>query len=191
MSVLEKIRIETNLLHKRLDRLELTTNLMREGVNLKDYTNYLQCFYALHQKVEPLLYQQAQFILPAIKDNQRLASLKSDLMFFRVSPIEVSLQLDPRHFSKQACIGALYVMEGSRLGGRFIAKHLRKNLLLEDHIQFNYLEEKPKVAWSEIIELLSFSEHNESEEIIESAKYMFKFVEELLEMAFLKLNEEN
>lgn len=191
MTLIDKIRQETKAIHSRLDKIELTKQLMRKDVTIKNYADYLQCFYALHVIVEPVLYKQAAIVFPDITKNQRLESLLKDLKTLGISEFQVEFPVVEKYFSPNAVLGALYVMEGSRLGGRHIASFLRDNLTDQKDYSFYFLEEKPDVGWATIFERLSACKQNESEEIIESAIYMFKFVEELLEKAFFELNEKN
>ena len=191
MTLLEEIRKETAALHSRLDTLELTKRLMHKQVAKADYSNYIQCFYALHALIEPLLYQEATHHLPNMHKNQRISALQADLELLNVPELVIEVPVETAYMSSKAYLGALYVMEGSRLGGRFIAKHLRECLPENEVPTFHFLEEAPEVGWKEILAFVSTSEHNQRTEIIASAKYMFKFVEEVLERAFTELNEKN
>lgn len=191
MTIIEDIRKETAALHSRLDTLELTKRLMSKQVSKEDYSNYIQCFYALHALIEPLLYQEAVLHIPDIDKNQRILALQADLELLNVPELVIEVPVETSFISSKAYLGALYVMEGSRLGGRFIARHLREWLPENEVPAFHFLEEAPEVGWKEILARVSTSEHNQRTEIIASAKYMFKFVEEVLERAFTELNEKN
>lgn len=191
MTIIEDIRKETAALHSRLDNLELTKRLMSKQVSKEDYSNYIQCFYALHALIEPLLYQEAVLHIPNIDKNQRILSLQADLELLNVPELVMEVPVETAFITSKAYLGALYVMEGSRLGGRFIARHLREWLPENEVPAFHFLEEAPEVGWKEILARVSTSEHNQRTEIIASAKYMFKFVEEVLERAFTELNEKN
>lgn len=191
MTIIEDIRKETAALHSRLDTLELTKRLMSKQVSKEDYSNYIQCFYALHALIEPLLYQEAVLHIPDIDKNQRILALQADLELLNVPELVMAVPVETSFISSKAYLGALYVMEGSRLGGRFIARHLREWLPENEVPAFHFLEEAPEVGWKEILARVSTSEHNQRTEIIASAKYMFKFVEEVLERAFTELNEKN
>lgn len=191
MTIIEEIRKETAALHSRLDALELTKRLMHKQVSKEDYSNYIQCFYALHALIEPLLYQEATHHIPNIDKNQRMSALKADLELLKVPELVMAVPVETSFISSKSYLGALYVMEGSRLGGRFIARHLREWLPENEVPAFHFLEEAPEVGWKEILARVSTREHNQRTEIIASAKYMFKFVEEVLERAFTELNEKN
>lgn len=191
MTIIEDIRKETAALHSRLDNLELTKRLMSKQVSKEDYSNYIQCFYALHALIEPLLYQEAVLHIPDIDKNQRILALQADLELLNVPELVMEVPVETAFITSKAYLGALYVMEGSRLGGRFIARHLREWLPENEVPAFHFLEEAPEVGWKEILARVSTSEHNQRTEIIASAKYMFKFVEEVLERAFTELNEKN
>lgn len=191
MTIIEDIRKETAALHSRLDTLELTKRLMSKQVSKEDYSNYIQCFYALHALIEPLLYQEAVLHIPDIDKNQRILALQADLELLNVPELVIEVPVETSFISSKAYLGALYVMEGSRLGGRYIARHLREWLPENEVPAFHFLEEAPEVGWKEILARVSTSEHNQRTEIIASAKYMFKFVEEVLERAFTELNEKN
>jgi heme oxygenase len=191
MTLIEQIRHETSELHSRLVHNKLTKRFISDEVTDKDYFKYIESFYALHHLVEPIIYPKAANFFSGIERNARLSMLERDVARFNGSKIAMNLSLESKHFSNYNVLGALYVLEGSRLGGRFIAKHLRTKLAPYGVKEFHFLEETPAVGWKAILELLSTREQNEAPEIIDSAKYMFKFVEELLEKSYQVLNEEN
>jgi heme oxygenase len=82
-------------------------------------------------------------------------------------------------------------MEGSRLGGRYIAHHLGKHQERMGVSGFPFLTEKPTVSWNEFLAFLATVPDNERENVVSAAKYMFKFVRLTLEKAVEIINEEN
>jgi heme oxygenase len=55
-------------------------------------------------------------------DGQSLKALKSDLEWFGIAPIEAAVLTLPE--DPNSALGALYVLEGSNLGGRIIGKNI-------------------------------------------------------------------
>lgn len=102
--------------------------LMSPRVAPRDYLDYLLAMAEVYATLEaPLLdalgperRQELGIVprLPAIL--QDLASLGADDQFF--------CSAGPRSFGTSAALGGIYVLEGSTLGGRVIARHLRRCL---------------------------------------------------------------
>jgi heme oxygenase len=103
--------------------------------SVTDYNHLLQRFYGYYKPVEFLIEQQIdEQQLPDIKQRRKADLILHDLTFSNAHATNLPLatKLPQLHNSIQA-FGALYVLEGSTLGGRGITKLLLKNTAL--HLQ--------------------------------------------------------
>lgn len=107
-----------------------------KSYTLDDYKKLLIHNYELISQFEPQIQAKLKHY-PELKLDQRskLESLKKDLQ-------NLNIDLDRTRHSDELkneaeAFGALYVMEGSTLGGNVIAKQLKKNPDFEN-VEFNY-----------------------------------------------------
>ena len=191
MTLLEELRKETAELHQQLDNWEVTLRLMSSEVSAIDYFQYLQSFCALHVAVEPSLYREVARFFPEMAFNQRLSLLEKELHQHRLNAPILDASVDLQEIEGMRCLGAIYVMEGSRLGGRFIANHLGKHQALIGVTEFPFLTEKPTVSWNAFLAFLATVPDNERDNVVTAAKYMFNFVRLALEKAVEIINEKN
>jgi heme oxygenase len=114
--------------HRAVERLPIMARLMSPQVAPRDYLDYLLAMAEVYATMEAGLLdalgpERRQELgiaprLPAIL--QDLARLGTDDLALRSA--------GPRPFAASAALGGIYVLEGSTLGGRVIAKHLRRCL---------------------------------------------------------------
>ncbi len=122
-SVREALREATHAAHDRLDALVASLNLK----NRSDYQRFL----ALHACVLPTLERQLfakniARLVPGWPQHRREAALLADCAELGCTlpeAIEVPLGED-----EAALLGAAYVLEGSRLGGQFLARDASPDL---------------------------------------------------------------
>lgn len=125
--ILERLRAETKDAHEAIERdLAWETRVAtRDG-----YRALLARFWGFHADLEPglaaILHDDA-FLDP----RRRLAHLAADLRFLGLD--ETAIAALPRpHLAlprdRDEAFGALYVLEGSTLGGQVIAKHIGRQL---------------------------------------------------------------
>lgn len=107
-----------------------------KSYTLDDYKKLLLHNYQLVSQYEPQ-------ILEKLKNHKELElhlRKKIDVLRTDLENLEISTETEdpPQNIENEAeAFGALYVMEGSTLGGNVIAKQLKKNPEFED-VDFNY-----------------------------------------------------
>lgn len=128
-SILAELKEKTAARHQQT---EDTVDLMREDFNLDDYKNLLVRFYSFYKPFEekmrelsaadPIEFDHAERLnTPKLfKDLRELGMSENE-----IAEIKESDEL-PRLDSKEKIFGALYVIEGSTLGGQVIARHLKQ-----------------------------------------------------------------
>lgn len=175
MNLSEKLKSSTKAHHAQLDQLSSMRRLTSEEVNLTDYKNYLQAFYLIHSNIEENIYKGCCNYLDEINSNRRIPNLINDLNKLNVQLDEMKpVSRNKFELDDLELLGALYVIEGSRLGGKYIANHLSKELTLED-IELTFLSTTPAIKWSKIVSFLNEQPDDNHIQIIEGAKYTFQY----------------
>ncbi|MBK1716163.1 biliverdin-producing heme oxygenase [Thiocystis violacea] len=126
------LRQATAEAHAAVERLPMMCRLTSESVTREDYRDYLQTLAAIYAPLEPSLYARLDNGLrEALGVRPKLPALRHDLeeqggVWLTHTP-ETTPWLDcPDGVS--AAVGGLYVLEGATLGGRTIARQLRRIL---------------------------------------------------------------
>lgn len=128
VTVLERLRAETRPAH---DRIERDFDLTGRTGSRENYRALLERFYGFHvaweAAVEPLI-ADGDFFHP----RRKVSLLVRDLQLLGLSVLEIDAlprcaPLMPLS-SPAAAFGAMYVVEGSTLGGAVIARHVERSL---------------------------------------------------------------
>lgn len=128
-SILTQLKSQTAHQHQQTEEL---VDIMREDFSPADYKKLLTRFYAFYKSFEPKMFD-------ALRENpidfdyenrQNTPKLFRDLESLGMSEAEISEIEDfddlPALDSKEKIFGALYVVEGSTLGGQVISRHLKE-----------------------------------------------------------------
>lgn len=125
-AVAEQLRAATRAAHRALDHHPLLVPLTRSPLSAGDYINALAVLHGPQQAIESSL---LGFASP-VDFPPRLSDLQSDLDALGASPFQLMTEL-PKFESDTRRIGAMYVIEGSNLGGIVIARLLDQSLPAE------------------------------------------------------------
>ena len=128
-SILTQLKSQTAHQHQQTEDL---VDLMREDFSLEDYKNLLKRFYAFYKSFEPKMFE-ALGENPSdfdYENRQNTPKLFRDLENLGISEQEISAIKSfgdlPNLDSREKIFGALYVVEGSTLGGQVISRHLKE-----------------------------------------------------------------
>lgn len=125
-SAVEEIKNKTKQAHLETEHLLIPK--LKSIQSKEDYAAILSMFYGffspLQQRIESHITKQT---LPDIEQRRKAAVIEQDIVSLHVSQkLDICEDLPTIHHLLQA-FGALYVIEGSTLGGEIISKMLRKN----------------------------------------------------------------
>jgi len=123
-----RLREATAPLHKQLDQQPLLVALLGNDLPLADYQQLLGIYYSLYHQLEAALkhYTDQQPIAFDYQPRYKTPLLLNDLKYWHIKPEPLRCQITlPDLNSLGALLGLLYVLEGSTLGGQFIAQHLQ------------------------------------------------------------------
>lgn len=131
------LKERTKHLHDETEERLNSQKIFDKSYTLEDYKKLLFHNYQLISNYEPLIHQKLNHH-PELKLElrQKLEALKKDIKSLEVDM--ETLNIDNELLETEAeAFGALYVIEGSTLGGNVIVKQLKKNPEFEN-IDFNY-----------------------------------------------------
>ena len=175
-SLRDRLRSETRAAHDALDE---TLDLTGQPLTLAQYIRLLARFYGFHRAIEPLL---ARLIEPSLwTGRSKLAVLQQDLGRCGMSAAAVRLLPAPDDdlpsiTDRATAFGALYVSEGSTLGGRIIDRQLQTNLVIpaDARSYFGGYGAQTGAKWQAICEALETSSNpNHHQRTIRSAQLVF------------------
>jgi heme oxygenase len=169
-----RLRRETSEDHQAVERL---IPLMHQGLNAGEYVHCLKRLYGVVAAWE----EQAALTAPewlrkALAARERRNMLDSDLACFGHIPSEARSMLPPID-NLGSLVGAMYVMEGSTLGGQLIARHVERCLGLNAGFGDAYFlghGNQTGHMWKEFCLLLETKiPESDTEFVVQGAKAMF------------------
>lgn len=126
--VLLTLRNQTRDLHEALESMPLFSRLMASDVTIDDYALALTALRYSYTAFETELLQTLQHYAPAYRYIARLPLLDHDLSKLGADTSLIGAA-EKSHFATiPVVLGALYVAEGSTLGGKILVNRLKTNL---------------------------------------------------------------
>jgi len=123
-----QLRAGTRSAHARIETAPALVRLVADDLGRNEYVVILQHLQALHTHLEPVLAATLETLpeAAAMLDGDRPRRLAEDLAWFGAPALPPPPL--PEMADTAAALGALYVIEGSGLGGRVIGRHLPRCL---------------------------------------------------------------
>jgi heme oxygenase len=178
-TIMERLRNETKAAHQQLEKA--TIPYIKAANNDEQYAILLRMFYGYFKPVEARIHELIDSSLLAdISERRQSAALIEDLK--TIGADTESLQISgyvPDLNTVPQAVGALYVLEGSTLGGRFISQMLAKqmNRNPEDSIRFfNGYGEQTDAKWKAFTQMANaYAEKipNDADQIVAAAEETF------------------
>ncbi|CRI65388.1 Heme oxygenase-like protein [Thiocapsa sp. KS1] len=182
------LRHATAETHQAVERLPLMARLTSPSVTREDYLDYLHALADVYAALEDsLLDALDEEIRNDLGIRPKLPAILDDLAEQGQAHMpRASAQLAPS--GSGAALGGLYVLEGATLGGRVIAKHLRRCLgpALGSAAFLDFHGEHSSAAWKRFASILdSLPAHGRMDpaEVVSGACETFALVHRLLEGA--------
>jgi heme oxygenase len=128
-SCLVRLRTETRASHASIETVPILAKLLTVDFGRVEYIALLDAMHAFYGSIEPEIAGALESIpqLHGLLDGRRPRSLAEDLRWLGARPTRHRAPM-PTIDCEAAGLGALYVIEGSGLGGRVIARHLADQL---------------------------------------------------------------
>jgi heme oxygenase len=172
---IQRLRQETEADHRNV---EGAVPLMHQGLNIAEYVECLQRIYGVVAAWEERAAEVApEWLQPALLARQRRPFLERDLAWFGVTEKDGGRPALPEMGNLPSLFGTMYVMEGSTLGGQFIARHVEAALHLSEgrgNLYFRGHGSRTGPLWKEFSEMLKVRIPDEqTDAVVVSAKAMF------------------
>lgn len=130
---LKELRAVTSPAHKKLEEVHLSKAIVSAEVTIEEYGQYLSKMYAFVSAFEKQLFPLLNPVFTDIESRVKSGWLEQDVDFLKAKHIPLP-QILPVQFetglSQAHLAGAMYVLEGSTLGGKFIYKNINSALSL-------------------------------------------------------------
>lgn len=185
---IQNLRFSTADCHKQLELNSLSQGLLSNNVNETIYCNYLIQLYSFVNGFEQYIYPELSQHFLNLPLRKKALFIEEDLKALGIAFDKISL-LEEGFFRNTypdvyLASGALYVLEGSTLGGQIIVKHLQKTMPSGEvnAAYFSGYQQKTGSMWKEFLQqLTAFPQSTQQEEqIITGAITTFKIIDGLL-----------
>ena len=172
-----RLKTATAPLHERIDARIAQSSAFK---SLSGYSAYLSRTFAVRKSMEDLLdSSQAQRLYPAWPDRRIAATIKLDLEDLGV--VEPATDLQKRHpLGAGGIFGALYVLEGSAIGAKWVARQVQFLGAHSDHGRRHLTSQTSSPgAFNEFLSLLEAADlaGEQEEECLSAAIYTFECFE--------------
>jgi len=192
----QDLRKQTAPSHQKLEDNPLSKAILTANVSVADYQQYLSALYGVTAGCEATLFPAIEGIIWDLKSRYRSQLIVSDLLATGFSELQIAA-LPVYHFawsSAADAMGAMYVLEGSTLGGRVLYKHIHKTLGFDASNGASYFwgyGDQTGSMWKSFIS--SFTqfamETGQGAEIINSATHTFTIIDTWLDEAVIESNK--
>ena len=178
--VSEYLKQNTAEFHDAAERLFNSEKIFNKTFTLDDYkkiihTNYLMLLHSEDKIFSNLSDRFSEKL--QLRDRKKLPLIEKDLASLALTNQTVSHELEFANESE--ALGAMYVIEGSTLGGNVIAKQLSKTEGF-DNITFNFFgcyQENTGPMWKNFKEVLDTEVTEENyDEVLSGAKKLYTFL---------------
>ncbi|MDQ3290339.1 MAG: biliverdin-producing heme oxygenase [Bacteroidota bacterium] len=132
--ILEALKVKTAASHRNVESSPLMQPINNRKLTPENYTQILRKFYGYFQPLENNIHHVPglEYYLPDLPNRRKAASILQDLRAIHQENIALAtlpLCSDlPEISNVSEAMGALYVMEGSTLGGKVISKIVYETL---------------------------------------------------------------
>lgn len=173
--VLARLRQETAALHEEVEK---QVDILSPALTVERYARILQVFQAFFEPVESALDRTCPPQYQALwEGRQRAARLRTDLATVGSAPdgtLNASAPV-PDLSDPGRWLGALYVVEGSRLGGQVISRFLEKHFGWQNGQGYSFFTGDPEPtrnAWKALRDVID-ADSERSNQIIAGAHQTF------------------
>jgi heme oxygenase (biliverdin-IX-beta and delta-forming) len=122
--VTDRLKQETLPLHQQLEKW--LVHRIKSMQSIDQYTSLLQSFYGFYQPLERNMLPLVESVIPDLAERRKSELLQQDIDTLQPGQTNIPLSTRlPIITNTAAALGAMYVFEGSTLGGSIIAKMVK------------------------------------------------------------------
>lgn len=178
--LLENLRHHTDLLHSHLDGHKILNVLVNNKLTTEEYITSLQALYPPQKALEINLVSALSLYFPSYQYTLRYPLIEKDLIQLNEQPADNPI-LELNISNPSMALGILYVLEGSKLGGRYILRCLSDKHLPTAFFQSAIHDQAS--GWKGFTELTTIKNIDE-EQVVSAAKVAFEcFIHSLQSMS--------
>ena len=186
----KRLKEETTPHHNKAEEGNFNDEIRQGTLSVEQYSLFLRRNYWLNRLVEEHYAQLNDEQKEALQEFDMLARVKSHLILEDLKKLDTTLSGYEKEYPDLnfgELVGAMYVTEGSSLGGNMIHKALQRNTTLNSRDAFNFLGfygDNTGILWKKFIAALEeyYLKHTDQEQdIINGAKKAFNFFIEVTE----------
>ncbi len=157
-----KIKEATKVPHQEVEKKVV---LRIKGIRSEaDYADLLKHFYAYFNTVEQVIAPYiTSAVLPDLAERRNASYIKADIEALGAGIDDLPLVVAPEINNAVQALGALYVLEGSIMGGPYIVQMLQKGGLTRGFSFFSGYGEASGQKWAAFIQVLNTIAQNEEE----------------------------
>ena len=190
LQLAQVVKNETASLHQEVENILLPK--LQAVRTTEDYAIILRMFYGFFHPLEEKIQQFISTdLLPDIRERRTSSLIRNDLSALGIQvelPVCNSL---PQINDSSSAFGALYVLEGSTLGGKMIARMLAKkdgSAIPAGALHFfgGYQEQTGKM-WTSFLAVLN--QQTTTEDIVHSANQTFMHLKSWMQQSFHESNK--
>lgn len=180
----EKLKEKTKTAHIELEKV--LAQKIKSIRNIEDYLEILAYFYRFFNPLEKAIFSQLKGTLPDVAQRRKTEWILEDLDYFRPSRPAISPYLNTPDINNNIqAIGALYVIEGSTLGGEVICRMVSQRLGVYPEPGFKFFSgygEDTAQMWEDFKNFINSKSWTpeEEDEIINTAGYTFGSFKQVL-----------
>ena len=180
-SVMEQLRAATRAQHELLDHDPRIIHQLRD---INGIVSMLSRWYGFLVPYEEKLTDIAGHRIALVQQRRRLPLLLADLEAHGIVPQSLPLCENLPYLTGDAeLLGAMYVSEGSTLGGRYISRHIEQRLGLQSGHGYSFFVgygEQTGRMWQEFSSIVNEACTENPEPAIQSAQKTFQCIHEWL-----------
>jgi len=182
---LRDLRTGTGKLHRLLESHPALSALLQPTVTVSQYVHYLSVMKQVLKVFEEHIIPKIASLLPVLQNHSSTSQIDADLMQLSLTNRSVSdypvYPMPPGNSTICFMLGFTYVIEGSKLGGKVIFRHLENHLGITPEWGGRYLtnEGLPIMErWKTLLSQLSdyIVQHDGGAEAISGATYAFQSI---------------
>ncbi len=182
-AVISRIREATSTLHMQLENTELSKNLMRPEAGVSAYVSYLVAMRSVIFISEQNVFSQVKSSVKDIEERYKTHLIDHDLMRLGANSSPTFIPalngISTKINNEAKALGFLYVIEGSSLGGMYIAKHWKTKVDIDDALSFFSVYGKDTAKrWHSFLDYLTAYALTEErlDDICKGAVYAFESI---------------
>jgi len=189
----QRLREETKDSHNRVEEIGYGKAIMSRTLTLDNYKDLIAKQYVAHKLLEPQIHSNTELSNNhelQLSNREKISLIIKDLEDLGVNINDIDTNIENIKLdTTEAALGALYVIEGSTLGGDIIYKALQRNENLQNINSYNYYNcygENTRVHWKTFSDfILTYADNKEKEDaIVKAAEDTFNLYERIFQLKY-------